>query len=383
MKKHHITTIDATRHNLRDRSQFVFRPLLLEKIVTYFRNEFIGTVLFAVKANPEIDVIQHINQGGITCFDVSSLEEIKSLHACLPEAQLYFMHPVKSRYAIRQAYFEFGVRHFALDHEDELFKIMQETEHAKDLTLHVRLAVSNKFSMLPIHGKFGVDSGQAPALMRTVAQYAKQIGICFHVGSQCMNPKAYLIAIELAKDVLQRAKITPHFFNIGGGFPSIYPGMIPPDLKQYFEQINHALLSIQDYQSIHFLAEPGRALVAESMSLIVRVEQRKGNTLYINSGIYGGLFDAGTPGFTFPSRLIQTPKKTASLQAYQLYGPTCDSLDFMQGPFYLPEHIQEGDFIEIGQTGAYSQSLVSHFNGFHPNDALIHVRDQAILSMYE
>lgn len=342
-----------------------------------------GNILFAVKANPEVEVLKQMGRYGLKRFDVASIDEVLLVRSILPDAELYFMHPVKSRQAIHRAYSEYGIRHFSLDCLDELTKIKEETGDARDLTLHVRLSVPNCFSELSLSGKFGVDTNDAPALIKEVSKYAQQVGISFHVGSQCMHPDSYATAIQIAKDALRRAKVRPDFFNIGGGFPSIYPGMLPQSLNAYFDRIHQALESLDDYQAMTFLAEPGRALVAESMSEIVRVDLRKENILYINDGTYGSLFDAGSPNFIFPTRLITPLKNPSLLTGFQLYGPTCDAMDFMKGLFYIPEEVKEGDYLEIGQVGAYGKTLASTFNGFGPSQEIRFVSNPPILSMYE
>jgi ornithine decarboxylase len=130
------------------------------------------------------------------------------------------------------------------------------------------------------------------------------------------------------------------------------------------------------------MCEPGRALVAEAESLIVRVDARRGNDLYINDGGYGILFDAAHLNFVFPARLIG-PKgeQPQSLTAFELWGPTCDSIDHMKGPFLLPSNVKEGDFIEIGNTGAYGRAIAGHFNGYGQYEQVI-LKDEPMFSMY-
>lgn len=293
------------------------------------------------------------------------------------------MHPVKSRAAIRRAYHEYGVRHFSLDSEAELDKILQETGYASDLTLHIRLSIPNMYAELALAEKFGVNLQDGAALIRRAAEHAASVGVCFHAGSQCMHPDAYRIAIRMAGQVIEQTNTVPRYFNVGGGFPSIYPGMIPPAMTEFFTAIHEEFAQLPHAGEMELLAEPGRALVAESMSLIVRVELRKGNVLYINDGTYGSLFDAGTPRFIYPVQLLCDEKIYSSdLAAFSFYGPTCDSLDYMKGPFYLPSDTEEGDYIEIGQMGAYGRALASHFNGFSPSDTLIEVSDSPLMTMY-
>lgn len=362
---------------------FVFRPNALEKASNYFLKYFKGKILYAVKTNPDEQIIRSLIKSGITSFDVASLEEIKRIRIQLPNAELYFMHPVKSRFAIREAYHNYGVRHFSIDSVDELEKLLFETNNAKDLCLFLRLSMPNTYSELTLGEKFGISLHNAPALLKLMRKSVQKLGVSFHVGSQCMHPDAYRIAIRMAGEILAQSKVNVEYFNVGGGFPSIYPGMIPPAMHHFFEAIHEEFDKINKNGYMELLAEPGRAIVAESMSNIVRVELRKGNVLYLNDGTYGGLFDAGTPKFIFPVRLIRNNDSDSSdLVPFSFYGPTCDSLDFMKGPFYLDKNISEGDFIEIGQMGAYGRTMATGFNGFSHDSQIITVSDEPLMTMY-
>lgn len=378
-----LQKITSLKSDTLHKPQFVFRPHTLRRSVDYFTRHFDGHHLYAVKTNPEPEVLKYMYEGGVAGFDVASLEEVKLVHGLFPDSTLYFMHPVKSRQAIHDAYHLFGVRHFSLDSEAELQKILQETNHAKDLSLHVRLAIPNNFAELALDEKFGVNLQDAPSLIKHIAKYCSKVGVCFHVGSQCMHPDAYRIAIRMAAEVIKQTDIILCYFNVGGGFPSVYPGMTPPDLKEYFNAIHEEFSNIPQHDSMQLLAEPGRALVAESTSLIVKVEMRKGSNLYINDGTYGSLFDAGTPGFIFPMKLICDEEiYPTDLKPFSFYGPTCDSLDYMKGPFYLPNDIDEGDLIEVGQMGAYGRTMSTRFNGFGCAEEIIHVSDEPLMTMY-
>lgn len=379
-----VSTIASIVKNRPSQPVFVFRPTVIQCAVHYFRTRFQGRILYAVKTNPERQVIDLLHTQGINSFDVASYEEIRMIKSLIPDAELYFMHPVKSPHAIREAYFNYGVRHFSLDSLDELNKIIRQTENAKDLSLHLRLAIPNTFAEFNLSAKFGINLEEAPQLLKKIRKIASKLGITFHVGSQCMHPDAYRIAIRLANKLINETKIAIEYFDVGGGFPSIYPGMTPPELDVYFNVIHEEFFKIEKkFPYIELLCEPGRCLVAESTSVIVRVESRKKNQLYINDGTYGSLFDAGIPHFIFPVRLVQTTRrKDMDLLPFSFYGPTCDSLDYMEGPFYLPSDIKEGHYIEIGQVGAYGRTLSTGFNGFKHEEGVIVVSDEPLMSMY-
>ncbi|WP_313538336.1 type III PLP-dependent enzyme [Sphingomonas sp.] len=357
------------------------RPHAASRAARFFAEKFPGRSMYAVKANPSPDLIQILWESGITHFDVASIAEVRLVAGVAPEATLCFMHPVKAEEAIAEAYFEHGVRVFSLDSMEELDKIVRATKGATDLTLCVRLRVSSDHSKLSLASKFGVGPGESKDLLIAVRQVADALGICFHVGSQAMSPEAYANAMERARAAIVEAGVTVDVVDVGGGFPSSYPGMEPPPLERYFATIHRAFESLPISYSAELWAEPGRALCAEYSSLIVRVERRRGDELYINDGAYGALFDAAHIGWRFPVRLLREPDSNAKDMGFSFYGPTCDDMDRMAGPFDLPADIQAGDYIEIGMLGAYGAAMRTGFNGFTAGDTVI-VDDEPMVSLY-
>lgn len=370
---------------------YCIRPNSIKKAVNFFQKEFVSNsnpteILYSVKSNPDRQVLKHLFNNGIKHFDVASLSEINLIDELFgnKNVKMYFMHPIKSPESIADAYFNYGIKDFSLDSFDELDKILKATKNAKDLGLHIRLSIPNSHSAIDLSGKFGILPSDSAGLLRKARTIAKTLGICFHVGSQCMDPVEYRNAIIITKEVLEDSEVNIDVLDIGGGFPSIYPTMTPPNLNHYFDEIFDAIEHLNLSNNCKIWCEPGRALVAESGSLIVRVEGRKNHMLYINDGTYGGLFDAGYPGFIYHTKAIRIKnesKLSSEKIAFGFYGPTCDSLDTMKGPFYLPENIQAGDYIEIAQLGAYSRSIRTEFNGFNKN-LQIEVKDLPIESMY-
>lgn len=375
---------DLVRQCQPDTPVTLFRPAALHAAAKWFTQNFPGKILYAVKANPSPDVLQGLYASGIQSFDVASLSEVQLLRQHFPTASLSFMHPIKSRKAIEQAYFDYGVRDFAFDSLEELQKIVRCTGKSKDLTLILRLAVPNTTAHIPLTGKFGIHPDEAPALLQAARRHAKRLGVSFHVGSQTMTPSAYTQALDVVGGILTRTTAKVDIVDIGGGFPSIYPDMIPPPLADYKAAIDIGLSRLPYAEQIDFWCEPGRALVAECASVLVQVELRKKDTLYINDGTYGALFDAGHVGFRFPVKHIRPNGRTsrAAVQAFHFYGPTCDSIDYMKGPFLLPEDIREGDYIEIGMLGAYGNTMRTNFNGFHADETVV-VDDAPMATLYD
>ena len=362
---------------------YCIRPESIKRSTKFFKDNFPGKVLYAVKTNPNEKVIKEIISNGIEDFDVASLNEIKLIKKIKPEANLYFMHTIKSKESISSAYFDYGVKNFALDHKDELRKILEATNQAKDLNLYVRIAVSNEHAEIDLSRKFGALPSEALGLVRLCKEHSKKLGISFHVGSQCMHKISYSKGIREIGNIIKKTKIIPDIINVGGGFPSLYPDLNPEPLNNYLDEIKTSLKNLKLPKLPKIICEPGRSIVAESGSTIVKVILRKKQNLYINDGTYGSLFDAGVPNFVLPTKMITNGRvHSKKLTSFRFFGPTCDSLDYMKGPFLLPNNIKEGDYIELGQLGAYGLTFRTKFNGFYSNK-IFELSDKPIMSLYE
>ena len=362
---------------------YCIRPNSIKAACSWFKDKFPGKILYAVKTNPIEKIIKCIGESGISEFDVASINEIKLIKKIFPKARAYYMNTIKNREHIRDAYFNYNIRDFAFDTKEELKKIVEATSHAKDLILYVRISISNEHAEIDLSQKFGAPPSEALGLLRLAKANAKKVGLSFHVGSQCMHPISYAKGIQEIGNIIKKTKIVPDIINVGGGFPSLYPDLQPQPLDSYINEIKKAFDNLKLDKKPELLCEPGRALVAESGSSIVKVVLRKKQKIYINDGTYGSLFDAGVLNFVLPTRMIPNGRLTSKkLTPCSLYGPTCDSADYMKGPFILPNNIKEGDYIEVGQLGAYSLTFRTKFNGFY-SDQIFEVQDKPIMSMYE
>ncbi len=361
------------------------RPHASGRAARWFLDRFDGDVAYAYKANSSVFLIGALYGAGIRHFDVASLPEIEDA-ATIPDAELHFMHPVKSRSAIRRAY-ALGVRSFSLDSEDELDKTIAETtfegKEAKDLKLFVRLTVPSINSRIPLEHKFGITGKPATDLLRKCRLIASELGITFHVGSQTSTPEAFVVALDEVQKLIVNAGVVIDRLDIGGGFPSRYGDEEPSSMDAFMDTIDQCIEKLPVPENVRLMCEPGRALVSEAESLIVRVDARRDGGLYINDGAYGMLFDAAHLGFVFPTRLVSRPVPPGTpTKEFEFWGPTCDSIDQMKGPFLLPDIVDEGDYIEIGNVGAYGRAIAGHFNGYGQYDEVI-LLDEPMLSMYD
>ncbi len=377
---------DVVRDLAPDEPVILNRPHAAARAARFFVEKFPGKSLYAVKANPSPDLLQILWDNGVTHYDVASIAEVRLVRQTLPGATLCFMHPVKAPGAIREAYHQHGVRTFSLDSVEELEKIVDACrddagEPASDLRLCIRLRVSSEHAALSLASKFGCDLTEAPLLLQQTRQHCDWLGVCFHVGSQAMSPFAYVQALDRVRAAIADASVVIDMIDVGGGFPSVYPGMEPAPLEDYFKIIHQHFYALPIAYNAELWCEPGRALCAEYSSLVVKVEKRRGEELYINDGAYGALFDAAHVDWKFPVRALEDDLIKPDAD-FAFYGPTCDDADYMPGPFPLPEDIQAGDYFEIGMIGAYGAAMKTDFNGFGAAERIV-VTDEPMASLYD
>lgn len=353
--------IDALRP---DYPIFCVRPAVIAQAATSFLERFPGKVLYAVKCNPHPLVLDALHLGGIRHYDVASLREIALVTSRHASSAVHFMHPVKRRSFITEAFHRFRVRHFAVDHADELDKVIEETGGA-GLTVTVRIATPRRAdTFYDFSDKFGASVAEAADLLRTAAGLGCRTGLGFHVGSQCLEPRAFGEALDRVGEVMARAGLRPACIDVGGGFPASYPELEAPPLEHFVAAIRAGLERI-GAPDVELLAEPGRALVAAGCSVLTQVQLRKGDRLFLNDGIFGCLSEQIDCDYRLPTAVYRSSGELSpTLGPFRLFGPTCDAVDAIASPWQLPEDIAAGDWLEIKAIGAYSIAVASNFNGF-------------------
>jgi len=345
---------------------YCLRPHVFENSAREFLEHFPGQTMFAVKCNPHPRVLKVLYNAGITHFDVASLQEVSQVSELFPDATLYYMHPVKPQAHIDSAHDVYHVRHYVIDHVNELAKLQRQID-TTGTTIIVRVATPDSGASYNLSDKFGATPDEAIELLKTISAQGIETGLAFHVGSQCTTVASFTEAIKVVRIILEKAKVDIKYLDIGGGFPASYEGVSIPPVNDYFDTIREGVKSLNLPAACELMCEPGRALVANGGSLVVQVQLRKENRLYINDGIYGSFSEAHTVGFRFPVRMHRLQGDVSEKHDnFTIFGPTCDSMDVLPYTFSLPEDIKEGDWIEISQLGAYSNACVTRFNGFYP-----------------
>jgi ornithine decarboxylase len=356
---------------------YVIQPSKFAEAAKRFITSFPGDTLFAIKANPHPHVLDQVWAGGIRHFDTASLPEIELVKNRYPEAICHFMAPVRANGTAKIAFEKYGVTDYVIDCDYELDKLLAETGNPKKLRIFVRIATPLGGALLELSSKFGTTPDDAARLLKRVAEAGAAPCITFHVGSQCLSPFSYAQAIEMARRTGALAGVELAALDVGGGFPGPYTNNDVPPYHWYFDTIKESLASMA--KPIPVICEPGRALIAEGLSLITQVILRKGDSLYMNDGVYGSFDELTLPGWTgdYVNRTFsadakgKVTEKPAGHKAFRVFGPTCDTLDVLPRPLSLPEDIGPGDWIVFESIGAYSVAVRTNFNGFYPDNWVI------------
>lgn len=355
-------------------------PEVLQRVTREFIAGFPGAVLYAVKANPSPLVLQGLIAGGLTEFDTASVPEMERVHGLFPGGRCHFMAPVKLPGAAARAYTHHGVRSFVVDHPAELERLLGELP-GRDVDLFVRLAASDSDATYDLSTKFGASPDTVVDLLRQVEAAGARPALAFNVGSLVLRPGAYRRALDRCGEILQRAGVRVSRLDVGGGFPAWYPDVDARPVSEFFQAIAGFAAEAASQSPLQLMAEPGRALVAEGMSVVTRVLLRKDDRLYLNDGVWGSFIEPviSRGVVRYPTRVYRDGRLLAAgdCRDFTLYGPTCDSLDVLPRPFPLPADIRLGDWVEFGHMGAYSLTNRTGFNGFYP-DAFVTIAGEAM-----
>lgn len=366
-ERHFASVRDVAAALLPSYPVYCLRPQEIRRRARLFLDTFPGRVLYAVKCNPHPQVLDALYDEGIRHFDTASLSEVALIRESYADANAYFMHPVKARAAIQTAHDVYHVEHWVVDHMCELEKLAQVVPSRHGQAVLVRLATKSFGAAFELSDKFGASVDQAAALLKAVSKEGFQPGLAFHVGSQCRTPEAFRHAIAMVGDVLKTAGVLIRYLDLGGGFPAAYVDDEPPPLATFVDAICEELEPLGLRGDCVIMCEPGRSLVASGCSLLTQVQLRKDSEIYLNDGIYHSLSEAQGADIRYPVRLIRLEGElSSSLRAFKAFGPTCDSTDVLPYALDLPTDVREGDWIEFGQIGAYSNAMRTSFNGFYP-----------------
>ncbi len=342
-------------------------PTVLDEHAAFFKAAFPGEIAYAVKANPAPPLLEGLTKAGIRYFDVASIPEIKLLREIQPKAVLLYDNPVKSRREIREAYFDYQVRSFAIDDARELAKIHEEIGDDANLEISVRFSVGQSTAVYDLSKKFGVNETTAIELLKQINALGYRAALTFHPGSQIVEVDAYNGHIAAAAKIERKSGVAIQMLNVGGGFPTAYLNSGAPQLKQIFDQIKkHYETHFTDRDDVLLVCEPGRSMADPSISVLTQVKLRREEPIiFINNGLYGDFMEQLHGRLELPTRVFRDGQLLQGpTEKFTVFGPTCDSLDVFSYEVPLPSSITEGDWIEFGQMGGYGSSTGTQFNGY-------------------
>jgi len=334
-----------------------------EKTTMIGRNIKNAKVFYAVKANPDIEILRFLN-GLNLGFEIASEGELEILSSIGVEpSRIISSNPVKSLKFLKIAA-SYRVNHFSFDSKEEVDKI---AKFIPNCNVYVRLTVPNEGSEWPLSKKFGVEIDDAVSLL----SYAKNsglnpVGITFHVGSQCTNIYNWNIALDKAKtlwDISRKKGMQLRILNIGGGYPIKYTKSVV-SIEAIEKNVND-LIFARFPEDIEIHIEPGRAVVGDAgifvSTVIGKAVRGDEDWVYIDVGVFNGLMES-VGGIKY-SYIVEGYKQVRSRKQWTIAGPSCDSFDVIDKNVSLPEP-QVGNLMLILSSGAYTVSYASEFNGF-------------------
>jgi diaminopimelate decarboxylase len=321
-------------------------------------------IRYAVKANPAEPILRLLAAEGAE-FDVASTGEIDACgSADIDGGLLTFGNTVKKPAWVAQA-FARGVRRFAFD---TLHGLTTIAEHAPGAGVECRIAPVFPSSVTPFGHKFGCAPTEAAGLLNHGRRLGlRPEGLCFHVGSQQLDPGAWDVGIRCAATVFDElGDLTT--LNVGGGFPVAY-ATAAPELEAVAGAIMSAVATHFGMAPPQLVVEPGRVIVASAGAIHCEVVSVRTGTdgrrwVYLDLGRYGGLAETENEYIRYRLRTARDGDVRGDAV---VAGPTCDGDDVLYQRYPLPLTLRAGDPVDIEAAGAYTASYAAtSFNGFAP-----------------
>jgi ornithine decarboxylase len=342
-----------------------FSPETLQACAHEFLTGFPGLVTYAVKANPAEEVLVNLIAAGISGFDVASPVEMDTIARLAPHAAMHYNNPVRSRTEIKHAV-KMGVKSYSIDSHSELVKL-GELVPADGVEIAVRFKLPVEGAAYNFGAKFGATVEKAIELVTLADQLGYDVSLNFHPGTQCTDPKAWETYIMTAAQIARVTGVRIHRLNVGGGFPSYRLSDVVPQLSATFALIDRVTGEAFGDARPELICEPGRALVAESYSLVTRVKAIRDDAhVFLNDGVYGGLSELHLVGVIDRIDVFGPygNRRQGDPVLRTVFGPTCDSTDKLPSELGFPSDMEEDDHVVFSGLGAYSLATATRFNGF-------------------
>ena len=321
---------------------------------------------FAVKANPNLAILNLIKKYNFGAEVVSAGELFKSLKAGFDPTSVIFDGPGKTEFDLKYAITQ-QIKSINVENLEEIAFINEYSLH-KGLITNIGIRINpdidaktlDKITTGKSGGKFGVSVDQID--FESIAKFkgVKLTTLSEHIGSQITDHNqlisSYQKLISLANKINTSLK-TIQTLDFGGGF-----GVIDhSDKKLNFRDWQNDLNQLLDGKSYNIIFEPGRYVVADSGELYTKVlyVKKSGNKkIIITDSSFSEYLRPALYDITPPIKVLN---ESQDLETYDIAGGICESTDYLAKDVQIPR-VKQGDFIKLMNVGAYGSSMSSTYN---------------------
>lgn len=363
---------------------YLYDGALLDQRYRAFEAAFPGArllVAYSVKANGNLALLNRLAALGSGADIVSGGELARALKAGIPAERIVFAGAGKSREEL-DAGLDAGIYGFNVESGEEL-RLLEKIAARRGVRARIALRVNLDIASPTPHEytrtghagtKFGIPVDEVMDLYRRAASRAalRVAGIAVHIGSQIVDVEPYeraardIFALERA---LYEEGISLEYVDLGGGFGVAYGDESELDLAR----LAAAVLPAVTERGLRLVLEPGRYIVGEAGTLIVRVlyVKHSGNKTFVITD--GGMTELLRPSHYGGYHQVEPvrARPDAPVVVSDVVGPVCEDGDFLARDRAI-ELPSAGDLMVVRTAGAYGFSMASNYNSrLRPAEVLV------------
>lgn len=359
---------------------YVYDTAVMARQVKRLRVAFSGVDLriqYACKALTNVNVLRFLRTQGCG-IDAVSIQEVElALHAGFAPAEILFT-PNMTAYAEYRRAVELGV-HINIDSLSVLEHFGHDFGGRVPVCIrfnpHIMAGGNERISTGHIDSKFGISIHQLRHVQRIMQSTGLTVnGLHMHTGSDILDAEVFLQGAEL---ILELAPSFPDltFLDLGSGFKVPYkPDDIETDIEELGQRLAERIAAFNAGRTapVAVWFEPGKFIVSESGTLLVRVEQVKHTTATVFAGVDSGLNHLIRPMlYGSYHHIVNVSNPTGKPRIYTVVGYICETDTF--GWDRKLNEVREGDLLAFRNAGAYGWSMASNYNSrFRPPEVLVH-----------
>jgi diaminopimelate decarboxylase len=359
---------------------YVYDTAVMARQVKRLREAFAGVDLriqYACKALTNVNVLRFLRTQGCG-IDAVSIQEVElALHAGFTPEEILFT-PNMAAYAEYKRAVELGV-HINIDSLSVLEHFGHDFGGRVPVCIrfnpHIMAGGNERISTGHIDSKFGISIHQLRHVQRIMQSTGLKVnGLHMHTGSDILDAEVFLQGAEL---ILELAPSFPdlEFLDLGSGFKVPYkPDDIETDIEELGQRLAERIAAFNAGRPapVAVWFEPGKFIVSESGTLLVRVEQVKHTTATVFAGVDSGLNHLIRPMlYGSYHHIVNASNPAGKPRIYTVVGYICETDTF--GWDRKLNEVREGDLLAFRNAGAYGWSMASNYNSrFRPPEVLVH-----------